>query len=143
MRPRSNVFEYDALEVAAGNAVVIKERVIAVVSQVLENGECPRNIGAAITEKNGFLDAFHTQTGFPNRRTESNNTRMARFSRAARQESGSNDAFLPRTLQLLEICGGPLIKWPTLSRTRINRAVVALRWRKLSTSPAARRVSCF
>jgi hypothetical protein len=31
-----------------------------VLTQVLENSECPRNVGAAITEKNGFLDAFHT-----------------------------------------------------------------------------------
>src|SRR6266852_3812981 len=30
-------------------------------SQVLENRECPRKIGAAIAEKNGFLDAFHTR----------------------------------------------------------------------------------
>jgi hypothetical protein len=31
-----------------------------VLSQVLENSECPRNVGATIIEKNGFLDAFHT-----------------------------------------------------------------------------------
>ena len=60
MRPRSYVSEYDALKVAAADTVVIEEDIIAVVCQVLENSECPRNVGAAITEKNGFLDAFHT-----------------------------------------------------------------------------------
>ena len=61
MRPRRYVFEYDALEVATGDTVVIEEHIIAVVSQVLENSERPRKIGAAITEKNGFLDAFHNK----------------------------------------------------------------------------------
>jgi hypothetical protein len=60
MRPRSNVSKYDALEVATGDTVVIEEDIKAVLSQVLENSKCPRNVGAAITEKNGFLDAFHT-----------------------------------------------------------------------------------
>ena len=64
MGPRGNVPEYDAFEVAACDAVVIEEDVIAEVSQVLENSERPRNIRAAITDKNRFLDAFHTQTGF-------------------------------------------------------------------------------
>src|ERR1039458_3828409 len=40
-------------------AVVIEEDIIAVLCQVLENSECPRDIGAAITEKNGLLDTFH------------------------------------------------------------------------------------
>src|SRR5271157_3916256 len=60
VRPRSYVCEYDALEVATGDTVVIEEDIKAVLSQVLKNSECPGNIGAAITEKNGFLDAFHT-----------------------------------------------------------------------------------
>jgi hypothetical protein len=60
MRPCSSVSEYDALEVAPGDTIVIEEDIIAVLSQVLENSECSRNVGAAITEENGFLDAFHT-----------------------------------------------------------------------------------
>ena len=59
MRPRLYVFEYDALEVAAGDTLVIEKDVIAVVCQVLVNSQRLRKIGAAITEKNGFLDAFH------------------------------------------------------------------------------------
>ena len=61
MCPCSYVSEDDALEVATGDTDVIEEDIIAVLCQVLENSECPRNIGAAITEKNGFLDAFHTR----------------------------------------------------------------------------------
>ena len=79
MRPRSYVSEYDALEVATGDTVVIEEDIIAVLCQVLENSECPRDIGAAITEENGSLDAFHNPGGCPSRgRTELNDTRMAR-----------------------------------------------------------------
>lgn len=59
MGPRGDVAEYEALEVAASDAIVIKENVIAVVSQVLENSERPGNIGAAITDKDGFINAFH------------------------------------------------------------------------------------
>ena len=59
MCPCGYVSKYNALEVATGDTVVIEEDIIAVLSQVLENRECPRNIGAAITEKNGLLDAFH------------------------------------------------------------------------------------
>jgi hypothetical protein len=31
-----------------------------VLGQVLKNVQCPRKVGAAITEENGFFDAFHT-----------------------------------------------------------------------------------
>ena len=80
MRARSYVAEDDALEVATGDAVVIEEDIIAVLCQVLENSECPRDIGAAIADKNGFLDAFHNPGGCPSRgRTELNDTRMALF----------------------------------------------------------------
>jgi len=60
MCPRLYVSEYDALEVATGDTALINEYVIAVLSQVLKNGERPGNIGAAIADKNGFFDAFHT-----------------------------------------------------------------------------------
>ena len=59
MGPRSYVTEDDALEVAAGDAAIIEEDVVAMLSQVLENGQRPRNVGAAIAEKNGLLDALH------------------------------------------------------------------------------------
>jgi len=59
MCPRSNVSENHALEVATGYAIVIEEDIIAVMSEVLENSEGPRNIGAAVTEKGRFFDAFH------------------------------------------------------------------------------------
>jgi hypothetical protein len=57
MRPRSDVFEYDALEVTTGDAIVILKNIIAVVSKVPKNRQRPRNIGAAITDENRFLDA--------------------------------------------------------------------------------------
>ena len=65
MCPCSYVSEDDALEVATGDTEVIKEHIVAVVCQVLENSECPRNIGAAITEKYGLVDAFRTSDGGP------------------------------------------------------------------------------
>jgi hypothetical protein len=55
-----DVSEDDALEIAAGDTVVIKKYVITVLCKVLKNRERPRDVGAAITEKDGFLDAFHT-----------------------------------------------------------------------------------
>jgi hypothetical protein len=58
-RPRSYVLEYAAFEVATGDAVVIEEDVIAVLCQVPEYCQCPWNIGAAITDKDGLLDALH------------------------------------------------------------------------------------
>src|ERR1035441_3157100 len=76
MRSRSYVSEYDALEVATGDTVVIEEDVIAVLSQILENSERPRNVGAAITEKNCLLDSFHTQRPI---RLKLNDTRIALF----------------------------------------------------------------
>jgi len=46
MRARSYVSEYDSLKVATGDTVVIEEHVVAVLSQVLKNGEGPRNVGS-------------------------------------------------------------------------------------------------
>ena len=60
MCPCNYISEDDALEVTTRNAIKIEENIKAVLIQVLENSERPRNIGAAITEKHGFLDAFHT-----------------------------------------------------------------------------------
>jgi hypothetical protein len=60
MRPRSYISEYDALEVATVDTAEINEHVIAVLGQVLKNVQCPRKVGVAITEENGFFDAFHT-----------------------------------------------------------------------------------
>jgi hypothetical protein len=59
MRPCGYVPKYDALEVATRDTVEIKEDIIAVLCQILENSECPRDIRAAITDKDGFLDPFH------------------------------------------------------------------------------------
>ena len=50
----------DALEIAAGDAAEIEEDVLAMLSQVQEDRQRPRNVGAAIAEKNGLLDALHT-----------------------------------------------------------------------------------
>jgi hypothetical protein len=65
MRPRSYVLEYAAFEVATGDAVVIEEDVIAVLCQVPEYCQCPWNIGAAITDKDGLLDALHNPSRRP------------------------------------------------------------------------------
>jgi hypothetical protein len=59
VRPRDYVSKYDALEVAPGDTGVVEENIKAVLRQVLENRERPRNIRAAITDKDGFFDAFH------------------------------------------------------------------------------------
>jgi hypothetical protein len=48
MCPCRYVTEDDALEVATGDAVVIKEHIVAVLCQILEDSECPRNIGATV-----------------------------------------------------------------------------------------------
>ena len=58
MRPRSNVRQYDALEISTGNTVVVKKNVVPMLSQILENGECPGNISAAVTDENRLLDAL-------------------------------------------------------------------------------------
>ena len=60
MCPCSYVSEDDALEVTTRNAIKIEENIKAVLCQVVENIERPKNIGAAIAEKHGFFDAFHT-----------------------------------------------------------------------------------
>ena len=51
-----------SLEIAAGYPVVVEKHVVAVLRKVLKNGQRPRNIGPAITEKDGFLDAIHSVT---------------------------------------------------------------------------------
>ena len=59
VRPGTDVFQDARLEVAAGDAGVINENIVAIVGQVLGNGQRPRNIGAAIADENGLLDACH------------------------------------------------------------------------------------
>ena len=86
MCPCRYIAKNDTLEVAASDTVVIKKQVITVLCQVLENSERPRNIGAAIAEKNGFFDAFHTES-------------MAICTRNARTEQYQN-AFV------YALCGG-------------------------------------
>jgi hypothetical protein len=56
MGPRHYVLEDDSLEVTTCDAHEIKERIVAVLRQVLKNSERPRNIGVPIAEKNSFLD---------------------------------------------------------------------------------------
>jgi hypothetical protein len=57
MRPGADVFEDDALEVAAGDALEVEKRVITVVFQVLEDRQRPGGVGAPVTDEHGFLDA--------------------------------------------------------------------------------------
>jgi hypothetical protein len=65
MRSRNYVFEYDALEGTADNTIVINKHIIAVLSKVLENSECPGKLGPAITDKNGLLYTSHTGSARP------------------------------------------------------------------------------
>lgn len=64
MRPRSYVFEDYRLEISARESHIIEEHIVAVVCQVLENIERPREISAAITKKHSFLDVMHKPTNF-------------------------------------------------------------------------------
>ena len=96
MCPCRYVPEDDALEVATGDTVVIKEHVIAVLCQILENSECPRNIGAAITEKNGFFDAFHTGA-------------IAALTRKDRIERYQNSVLTRRARHHGEICSAHVV----------------------------------
>src|SRR5215471_18532658 len=59
---RLYVLNDNALEVATSNAGEIHERFVAVVCQILNNSERPRNIGTPIAEKNSFLDECHSKT---------------------------------------------------------------------------------
>jgi hypothetical protein len=59
MRPGADVFEDDAFKVTAGDAQIIKKRVIAMVGQVLVDSQRPGSIGAPVTDEHGFLDAAH------------------------------------------------------------------------------------
>jgi hypothetical protein len=52
VRPRSNVFQNDGLEIAAGDAIVVDEYVVAMVGKVLENRQPPSLISAAIANEN-------------------------------------------------------------------------------------------
>ena len=56
----ADVFEDQGLEVASRDAVVVEEDVVAVLGQILINGERPREVGAAVAEEDGFLDASHS-----------------------------------------------------------------------------------
>ena len=56
---RSDVLHDDALEIAAGDAYVVEEHVVAMLGQVLENRQRLRRVGAAIAEENGFFDSAH------------------------------------------------------------------------------------
>src|SRR5215831_21192803 len=61
MCPRSYVCLDDLFEVTAANTHVIEEHIIAMKLQVLENRQRPRHIGSTITEKDSFLNSFHTR----------------------------------------------------------------------------------
>ena len=54
-----DVAENDLFEVAAGDAVVVKEYVEAVGLEILEDGEGPGHVGASVADEDGFLDALH------------------------------------------------------------------------------------
>jgi hypothetical protein len=53
MRPGADVFEDDALKVAASNALKVEEHFIAALGQVLEDSQRPGGVGAPITDERG------------------------------------------------------------------------------------------
>ena len=55
----SDVFEDDALEVAAGHAVVVEEDVVAMLGEVLEDCQRPGSVGAAVADEDCLFDASH------------------------------------------------------------------------------------
>jgi hypothetical protein len=59
MGARANVFKNDGLEVATGNTFVIEENIVAVISQVFIDRYRPREVCAAVADKDGFLDLRH------------------------------------------------------------------------------------
>src|SRR5665213_278562 len=61
MSPRCNVLKDYALKVTTSNAVIVYEDIVAVLSQMLPDGERPREICAAIADKDRFVDAFHSR----------------------------------------------------------------------------------
>jgi hypothetical protein len=61
MGARLDVSENDALEVATGNAREIKEDVIAMVAQILEDRQRPRGVRSAIAQEDCLLGATHVQ----------------------------------------------------------------------------------
>src|SRR5579862_3022376 len=56
---RNDVSQNHALEIAAGDAVVVKKDVEAVLGQVLEDGKRPGDVGPAVAQKYGLFDAIH------------------------------------------------------------------------------------
>ena len=59
VRPRRNISQDHAFEIAACDAVVVEEYIEAVICKILKNCKRPWDICAAIAEKDGFFDAFH------------------------------------------------------------------------------------
>ena len=59
MSAGADVFKDDGFEVAAGDAVVIEENVVAVLGEVLKDGERAEGVGAAVADEDGFFDASH------------------------------------------------------------------------------------
>jgi hypothetical protein len=55
------VFRDDTLQVTACQSVEIEENIIAVLGEVLEDGERPERIGAAVAEEDCFFNTFHNQ----------------------------------------------------------------------------------
>src|SRR5689334_1738588 len=56
-----DIVQDDPLEIAARNPAVVKENVVAMVRQILKNGESPSNVDVPITYKDGFLDTSHAE----------------------------------------------------------------------------------
>jgi hypothetical protein len=65
MGARYDVSENYALEIAAGDAVVVEKHIVAMLRETVKNGECPWDIGPAVTKEDGFLDAIHTPARKP------------------------------------------------------------------------------
>jgi hypothetical protein len=55
-----DVSENNALEIAAGDSVVVEKDIVAMLRKILKNRKRPRNIGSPITQKDRFFGAFHT-----------------------------------------------------------------------------------
>jgi hypothetical protein len=61
VRSRPDVVKDDALEIAARNPGEIKEDIVLMLSQILEDRQRLRHVGPAITDENSSLDPPHNE----------------------------------------------------------------------------------
>ena len=55
----TNVSQDDAFEIAASDTCVVNEDIVAIVGEVLGNGQRPRDVGAAVAKENGPIHLFY------------------------------------------------------------------------------------